>query len=226
MTPAERRHALIEAGAYRHPTGNLPKRVCLIALGASATEILNHRMPKGRATEGPHSHGYFDEHWTINRGIKLWPHDVVFALDDFRIEKQGDPEYARYLEASEKPIITSTCYPEVSAHHAYPLLEIAQAVGPANCYFHNSVPLILAYAWWLGVEELALYGCDYRHPGQLAIEENRANAEYWVGFLRAQGVHIAITSESALCNTRLGGQRKLYGWLVPPYEYTEFVHNA
>jgi len=69
-------------------------------------------------------------------------------------------------------------------------------------HFENSVPMILAYALWLGVRRVYLYGADYTYPGQEANESGRANCEYWVGLCRGQAMQVHICADSTLLDTR------------------------
>lgn len=81
-------------------------------------------------------------------------------------------------------------------------------------YLHNSGPMILAYAMWLGVKQINLYGMDYTFPGQDMREDDRANMEYWVGFLRGQGIEVKVTTDTTLLNSRK--QPFLYGYGARP----------
>lgn len=89
--------------------------------------------------------------------------------------------------------------------------RLGQGVGN---YFHNSIPMIVAYAWWLGVKRIYLYGADYTFPGQDMREDDRGNAEYWVGGLRFAGMHVVVPTETTLLNQRL--QPSLYGYNARP----------
>ena len=91
------------------------------------------------------------------------------------------------------------------------VLRIGGAVG---YYLHNSIPMILAYALWIGVQKCYLYGVDYTYPGQEAREDDRANCEYWVGFCRGQGMEVQVCADSTLLDTR--SPTKLYGYGARP----------
>jgi hypothetical protein len=67
-------------------------------------------------------------------------------------------------------------------------------------YLHNSIPFMLAYALYIGVERIQLFGADYTYPGMAAREDDRANTEYWVGMLRAFGVEIWTSNDTTLLN--------------------------
>lgn len=95
--------------------------------------------------------------------------------------------------------------------HPANVLRIGGAVG---YYLHNSIPMILAYALWIGVRKAYLYGVDYTYPGQEAREDDRANCEYWVGFCRGQGMEVQVCADSTLLDTR--NPTKLYGYGARP----------
>jgi hypothetical protein len=77
-------------------------------------------------------------------------------------------------------------------------------------YLHNSVPQILAFALYIGVKGVQLFGADYTFPGVSAREDDRANCEFWVGALRASGVEVKTTSRSTLLN--MPKQPWIYGY--------------
>lgn len=89
--------------------------------------------------------------------------------------------------------------------------RVGEAIG---LYQTNSVPMMLSYALWIGVTKVYLYGADYTFPGQAAREEERACAEYWVGFCRGQGMEIQVSPESTLLNERY--RPGLYGYGARP----------
>jgi hypothetical protein len=72
----------------------------------------------------------------------------------------------------------------------------------AGNYLHNSVPYMLAYALLQDMHGIQLWGADYTFPGTDAREDDRANAEYWIGLLRAFGVEIRTSGRSTLLNSR------------------------
>jgi hypothetical protein len=162
----------------------------------------------------------FDEYWTLNTGTYYFRHDLTFVMDHLSGEAHKFPHYAEFLKKHDKPIITSDDYEQTIPHAIpYPIKEIKEHVGQANWYFHNSVPYILAYAHYIGVKGMAVFGADYDYPDLRRREENRANAEYWVGWCRAKGMRVQIVSESTLCNTR--GGMWFYGYRNPPFTKDE-----
>ncbi len=91
------------------------------------------------------------------------------------------------------------------------LLRIGEAIA---LYLRNSIPMMLAYALWIGVEQVFLYGADYTYPGQDAREDDRANAEYWVGLCRGMGMEVQVCSDSTLLDMRT--PKGIYGYGARP----------
>lgn len=82
--------------------------------------------------------------------------------------------------------------------------------GDSMLYLKNSVPLILVYAWWLGVRSIYLFGADYTHPMSNRREADQPCAEYWCGFLEACGVSLFLPHDTTLKSARDG--LSIYGY--------------
>lgn len=200
--------------SWQHPTSQpKPKRVHVVALGQSCQAYMRHQLTKGLpAGSAP------DEVWTLNRGIRLFSADLAFVLDELPDEIADDPAYGEALKSFKKPIITTVCSPDVHACYTYPAADILDCLRDrtgqpvSDPYWHNSVPMVVAYAWFIGVEELTLWGCDYTMSDGRVIEDDRANLEYWVGFARACGMRVGVPTESTLLNqAKTGGRLHVYG---------------
>jgi hypothetical protein len=91
---------------------------------------------------------------------------------------------------------------------------VIDRVGTASAYFHNSLPYMVAYAWCIGVENLIIWGADYSHERSKQREEDRANAEYWIGYVRARGMEVWLPDSTTLCNANRG--QWFYGYRDQP----------
>lgn len=199
--------------SWRHPTGRSPKRVTVVALGQSCQAYMRHQLTKGLpAGSMP------DEVWTVNRGIRLFAADLAFVLDELPSEMTADPAYGEALRRYEKPIISTVCSTEVQHSVRYPAPYILDCLRErtghdvTDPYWHNSMPMVVAYAWFIGVEELTLWGCDYNMTDGRVIEADRANLEYWVGWVRSCGMRVGVPTETTLLNqARTGGALHVYG---------------
>lgn len=95
---------------------------------------------------------------------------------------------------------------------------VIRELGMGNAfYMRNSIPMILAYALFIGVREVRMWGVDYDFPGMPHIEAEKANCEYWVAMLRAFGVRVLINSDSTLCHANRAPWVYGYGARQPYY---------
>ena len=223
---------------WKHPTGSIPKVVDIVACGPTIRSYMAMRFEYDPIAPTP------DEVWTLNKAVRTVRADLAFIMDDLVGEARRSERYRQDLECLQIPVITSTVdmqvedlYPTLFMHGLteYPLDEVLNQLGArvlrnrgpnlntgdvknvgdiVGYYLHNSIPYMLAYALFIGVERVQLYGADYTYPGMAAREDDRANTEYWIGLLRAFGVEVWTTRDTTLLNqTR---QPWLYGYGARP----------
>ena len=211
---------------WSHPTGNAPKSVLIVALGPTKLDLLEMTTAHQPAAEVMDC----DEVWGVNAGCNHLAgrvaYDMLWIMDHLAGEARTMPRYgyligqwARRHRPSGSCIMTSQGADWAQANnvpgvHEYPLDWVLGKVGEDNAYFHNSVPYLLAYACAIGVEKIVLFGADYSHEKSKRREEDRANAEYWVGFCRAKGMDIYLPSTTTLCNANRGAW--FYGYRDQP----------
>lgn len=204
---------------WGHPTARarthgVPETVALIALGPSRMDYLEAITR--------HEYQGFDEVWTVNTGLRYIKADLVWKMDDLDFFADRFPQYGRDLEQCPVPIITSKAYPHRFPQGIeYPLQQVIDWCGHQAAIFHdNSIPYALAYAGFIGVKTLVLYGCDYSYPNLDRVEAGREVTTHWVGFLKGRGMQVAITESSSLLQTyrrvRDPEFRPFYGYLRPP----------
>lgn len=196
---------------WKHPTGANPARVDVVALGRTCQTYAKNQLRKQRDPENT-----VDEVWTINRGLRLFACDLAFVLDELDAENRKDPDYGKAIAAFDKPIITtrsSALAPWATLYPAADILDCFQRLtGMSDPYWHNSIPMVVAYAWFIGVKELRLWGCDYQLEDGRVIEDDRACLEHWVGFVRARGMRVGAPVDSTLFNGyRRGDELYVYG---------------
>ena len=91
----------------------------------------------------------------------------------------------------------------------YPIEEISNKYE--SCFFTNTVSYMLAYALYIGVEEIDIYGVDMNLLDEYYMQ--RPSVLYWVGYLRANGVKVNVRNYMDLPS-------KIYG-----YESNESLRN-
>lgn len=196
-----------------HPTGNKPEHVVMLLLGETKREYADALSVKHeRPWPGD------PEIWTCNSGFRIWDHDLLFVMDDLEQEAHKWPEYGGDLEMHAAPIITSKAYPQWGQARDYPYIQICDALGlqGMNRYFFNTVPFMIAYALFIGVKKISIFGADYWHPALPGMREaDHANAEWWLGFAAARGMAIELPRNSTLMAANQH-DRPTYGYRMDP----------
>ena len=198
----------------QNPLSTRPLKVCMIGLGASAADYLQNQVAQDLMME-------YDEIWTCNMGLRIFRHDKVWVMDDLRVQARKFPTYGRLLAEHDRPIITSTPYPEYPQSWRYPIEEVCDAVG--DDFFRNTVCYAIAYAMVTGVKEMTLYGCDFWYPQMDIREEGSMNAAYLLGLARHFGMTFHLPPSTTLLSAHLSKEvegkphRPLYGYAVQPF---------
>lgn len=217
---------------WQHPTGRNPEFVAIVACGPTQSEWHRANVGYHRPFNPP------PEVWTLNKALRTVRADLGFVMDDMVGEGRRAETYRHDLDTCGVPIITSILDDEVRSMyptarlHSYPLSEVLWYVATVLCmaqggevtpqrllerrqtvcYQHNSLPYMLAYAMFVGVKRLMLFGVDYTHPSNPSDvrEDDRANAEFWLGVLVAHGMQIEVPSSTTLLSTCY--QKPMYGF--------------
>lgn len=210
---------------WAHPTGGAPKTVHLVGLGPTHHDYDQQWL----APHTPDTLWQTDETWIINRGMFAINHDMAWVMDHIQGEAENFPIYGAKLWNHDKPIITSDNLDGWPAHvHAYPWDEIMTwlSLWPKtkwiDCYgieremagppvhvdwFHNSVPYIILYAAFIGVQKLYGWGLDYHHHKSARVEDGHPNVAYWAGLMEKAGLQVIPFDQS----TFLGAHQR--GWI-------------
>lgn len=233
--------------SFQHPTKRpVPRTVNIIALGPTNADYHTAHFNYDPVVPAA------DETWTVNKGFRTTRHQLVFILDDLERERRISERYWNDICAHDKPIITTICDPMVRRAYPgvdlweYPIHEVIDFYGrlflrvnqgadkqfsdedirnagrQVGSYLHNSIPMILAYAGFIGVRSIFLWGADYDFPGAAIHEADKPNTEYWVGMLQlGLGVSFRMSARTTLLSTHKG--REIYGYYgrQPMLDYKE-----
>ncbi|MBK8191651.1 MAG: hypothetical protein IPK79_14550 [Vampirovibrionales bacterium] len=201
---------------WQHPTGNTPKTVALVALGQSrdvyAGAWLQNDLSEAVTT--------CDEIWTLNRGVNVFNHDLLFVMDHIQGEADKFPRYGASLWKHNKPIITSDNSDGWPNHvYRYPLNEIwdwlRKNIQPQHSnWWHNSLAYIVVYAAFIGVKELRVFGADYADHKNGAVEDGHVNVAYWVGVMERAGLVCMAPEQSGFLGINQRGF--VYGYKDNP----------
>jgi hypothetical protein len=186
--------------------------VAIVGLGPSSDEYVRLcKMHGGRRR-------FCDETWVINAFGNVLEHDLVFHMDDIRVQlarAAAAPEsniaaMVEWLRSHEKRVITSIPHPDFPALEAFPLAEVLNEFPQG--YFNTTAAYAVAYALWRRAEKLTLFGCDFTYPDAHDAEKGRACVEYWLGMAAERGVQLAVSKASTLLDACNSQAQRFYGY--------------
>ncbi len=201
-------------GKKRHtikrPDG--PEHVALVALGPSA--LIYNRQAE---MSGGRRH-FCDAVWTVNTYGDVLQHDLLWHMDDVRIQEiraraNPDGKMAKmisWMKTHDKPIMTSRAHPDYPATVDFPLEDVINALGIP--YFNGTTSYAIAYAIYIGVKELSLFGFDFSYPNAHHAEKGRACCEFWAGQAMARGLQVRAPDMSTFMDANLPFADRFYGY--------------
>ena len=185
-------------------------RVAIVALGPTATGYINIAQQYGSRSV------HFDQVWIVNRFAGVLEADMIFHMDDLRVQEgravNGNYSVGNMLKEFKKtklPIMTSRRYEDYPTSVEYPLEEVINEVAGMP-YFNGTVAYAVAYAIYKRVKQLSLFGCDYAWADTPhKCEAGRACCEYWIRAAQDRGMVVKVLDLSTLLN---GGKPEFYGY--------------
>lgn len=190
-----------------------PAHVAILALGPSLEAYVDHVKRLGSR------HAFADEVWAINAVADVIQCDRVFHMDDVRVQEiraaaQPASNIAAmlpWLKRHPGPIYTSRPHEDYPGLVAFPLADVIRACcGVA--YFNNTGAYAVAFAIYLGVRKISLFGFDYTYPNAHDAEKGRACVEFLLGIARARGIAIGLPDRTTLLDGVATQAERLYGY--------------
>lgn len=202
--------------------GRKGKHIAIVGLGPSAEQYVDHVKRLGGRSK------FCDEVWAINAMGNVVDCDLIFHMDDIRIQEiraaaapaSNIAAMVNWMKTSRVPIVTSRAHPDYPALVNYPLEDVLNHLG--HDYFNSTAAYVVAFAihtrWQdeggepYGVERISLFGLDFSYANSHQAEKGRACLEFWLGFARARGITIILAKSTTLmdaCHTRA---ERLYGY--------------
>lgn len=205
------RDALAEA-APASQDGQAGKHVAILGLGPSVAEYLNLVKRLGGRSK------FCDEVWTINALGDVFDCDLIFHMDDVRIQEvraaaapgSNIAAMLPWLKRSRVPVMTSRAHPDYPALVEFPLEAVLNNLG--HEYFNSTAAYAIAYAIHTGVSRLSVFGMDFSYSNVHKSEKGRACVEYWLGQAHARGMHLSFPAATSLMDSCEGRKARLYGY--------------
>lgn len=189
--------------------------MALLGLGPSKDGFFNHLVAHNGTWKAE-----YDEIWGINTALKFAQCDLYFVMDDMDLYTRHYPVYYKACVECKLPIITNNVrYSDFPTSVCYPDNHVLQHFDGGYGYLlHSSLPWVIAYAIWLGVKKLGLWGIDYSLPDRPDVtkERGRTCAEFWLGVAMGQGVRLQMPPNTTILDRVLFPGARPYGYLKPP----------
>lgn len=197
-----------QALGWKHLTGSWPNTVAICGLGPSLAQWIQEGFSNSPL---PYN---IDEVWTVNMGARRLKHDLAFCMHDMRNSETRNPAEAAFYKTYDRPFLTCYHHDEYPNSVEYPIEAILRKFG--FYYFPNGICYIIAYAIWIGVKHLFLYGLDYDHPNAgVAVEPGKDACTAWVVLAMGSGIQVTIAPDSSLLQQRDNPLIKYYGYTHP-----------
>lgn len=190
-----------------------PRHVVILGLGPSLETYVDvaKRLGARRA--------FADEVWAINAAADVVQCDRVFHMDDVRVQEaraaaRPDSNIAAmlgWLKAHPGPIYTSYAHPDYPGLVAFPLAQVLTALG-GTAYFNSTAAYAVAFAIYLGVEKITLFGIDFTYPNSHQAEQGRGCVEFYLGIAKARGIVIGLPDNTSLMDACATRAARLYGY--------------
>lgn len=208
------RDAVDEAVGPRDP--NLPDSVAIVAMGVSSLDYFQIAARHGGRS------AVADEVWTINAMGGILHHDRLFATDSYEwLVKQREEEGRKvatgmleWIQHHPGPVYTMLPDPKIPGSVVLPVEAIINDIGWP--YINTSVAWAVAFAIFLRVKRIALYGCDFTYPNREVAESGRGNVEWLLGIAGERGIRIELSEHTTLLDSVKPDHERLYGYHEDP----------
>lgn len=186
--------------------------VAILGLGPSLNQYLEltKRLGSRRA--------FCDETWGINAAGGIFQCDIVFHMDDMRVQlaraaakpQSNIAHMVKWMRDYRGRVITSCVHPDFPGHEPFPLEAVLNDVP--QCYFNSTSAYAIAYAIHRGVKKITVFGNDFTYANAHHAEQGRACVEYWLGIAAARGIQIALPKTTSLMDACHDQAFHFYGY--------------
>lgn len=188
------------------------KHIAILGLGPSLDQYLEITKRLGGRSR------FCDETWAINALGNVFDCDLIFHMDDVRIQQiraEAAPAsniaaMLHWLKTSRVPVVTSRAHPDYPALVEFPLEDVLNHLG--HDYFNSTAAYAVAFAIHAGATKISLFGMDYTYPNAHDAEKGRACVEFWLGQAHARGIRINLPKTTTLMDSMYPSEARLYGY--------------
>jgi len=188
------------------------KHIAILGLGPSLDQYLEITKRQGGRSK------FCDETWGINALGNVFACDLIFHMDDVRIQEiraaaapaSNIAAMLKWVKTCKIPIVTSRAHPDYPALVEFPLEDVLNHFG--HDYFNNTAAYAVAFAMHVGATKISLFGIDYTYPNAHDAEKGRACVEFWLGQAHARGIKLNLPKTTTLMDAMYPRASRLYGY--------------
>ncbi len=188
------------------------KHIAILGLGPSLDQYSDMVKRLGGRSR------FCDEVWTINALGDVFACDLVFHMDDVRIQEiraaaapaSNIAALLTWIKTSKVPVVTSRKHPDYPALVEFPLEDVLNNLG--HDYFNNTAAYAVAFAIHTGATQISVFGMDYTYANKHDAEKGRACVEFWLGQAHARGIKINLPKTTTLMDSCCSRAARLYGY--------------
>jgi SAM-dependent methyltransferase len=188
------------------------KHIAILGLGPSVDQYLDLTKRLGGRS------AFCDEVWSINALGNVFECDMVFHMDDIRIQEKRaaaapDSNIAamvKWLKTTKTPVMTSRAHPDYPALVDFPLEAVLNDLR--HDYFNSTAAYAVAYAIHVGATKISCWGMDFTYANSHQAEKGRACVEFWLGIAKARGIVLSMPKTTSLMDAMCERKERLYGY--------------
>jgi protein-L-isoaspartate O-methyltransferase len=188
------------------------KSIAIIGLGPSSADYMDLIKRQGGRRR------VYDQVWSINAMGDVLNCDVVFHMDDVRIQEvraAARPQsniaaMLEWMKTCTVPIVSSRAHPDYPSVVEFPLEDVLNDLGHA--YFNSTAAYAVAFAIWAEATEISIFGMDFSYPNVHDAEKGRGCVEFWLGKAHQRGIKLHFPRNTTLMDSNLTEQQRLYGY--------------
>ena len=188
------------------------KHIAILGLGPSLEQYVDHVKRLGGRSR------FCDEVWAINALGNVIDCDLVFHMDDVRVQEirakaapaSNIAAMVKWMKTSRVPIMTSRKHHDYPALVEFPLEDVLNHLG--HDYFNSTAAYAVAFAIHVGAKKISLFGMDFAYAKSHDAEKGRGCVEYWLGQAQARGIEIGLPTSTTLMDACASRAERLYGY--------------
>lgn len=188
------------------------RHIAILGLGPSLDQYLELTKRLGGRSN------FCDETWAINALGDVFACDLVFHMDDIRIQEiraaaqpaSNIAAMVKWLKTSRTPVMTSRAHPDYPAMIEFPLEDVLNHLG--HDYFNSTAAYAIAFAIFTGATKISIFGMDFTYPNVHDAEKGRACVEFWLGQAHARGIKLNMPKNTTLMDAMYPRASRLYGY--------------